>query len=260
MVLAGFLLGLLVQYLFIHQVVGVNLLVAIAAAATLGLLFRRRSLERADALLAAALAFAAFGAIRSEVAVLVFDLIASTTLLLAWAVPLRSALPAVLSGAVRAYAEAAPAVRGSVRSPRPLRYGAGAMLAVPFLALFTALFSSADAVFERSVRELFDLAWLRDMDVGWRIVLASAVAWCATGVLAWLRREAPPPSSPRRWLASDTAVAALVVIDALFVAFAALQVTYLFGGRDTVDAAGMPYSWYARWVLFVVVLVCCIVC
>jgi FtsH-binding integral membrane protein len=35
-------------------------------------------------------------------------------------------------------------------------------------------------------------------------------------------------------------------VDLLFAAFVALQVGYLFGGRDTIDAAGVPYSAYAR--------------
>ncbi len=35
-------------------------------------------------------------------------------------------------------------------------------------------------------------------------------------------------------------------MDLLFAAFVAFQIGYLFGGRDTIDAAGIPYSAYAR--------------
>jgi hypothetical protein len=39
---------------------------------------------------------------------------------------------------------------------------------------------------------------------------------------------------------------ALLAIDALFLVFVVLQGTYLFGGRDTVAAAGLTYAEYAR--------------
>jgi hypothetical protein len=245
-VVAGLLLGLLVQYLFVHELVGINLLVAVAAAGGLGLLFREGGVYRADALLVGALALAAFAAVRAEALVLLFDVLASTLLLIAWAVPLRGAAPALFGGAARAYAEAAPAVRAKVRSPRPLRYATGAALALPFVVLFTSLFAAADGVFDSRLRDLLELEWLRDLGLGWRIVLGAAVAWSATGALAWMRREIPPSPARRRWLASDTAVAALVIIVGLFGMFAALQVAYLFGGRDTLEAAQMTYSSYAR--------------
>jgi hypothetical protein len=52
------------------------------------------------------------------------------------------------------------------------------------------------------------------------------------------------PSRPR--LGSVEAATVLVVLDALFALFVALQVAYLFGGRDTLAAAGITYADYAR--------------
>jgi hypothetical protein len=50
-----------------------------------------------------------------------------------------------------------------------------------------------------------------------------------------------------RGLVSSTAgITALLAIDALFVFFVALQVAYLFGGLDTLNATGLTYSAYAR--------------
>jgi hypothetical protein len=38
----------------------------------------------------------------------------------------------------------------------------------------------------------------------------------------------------------------LVVLDVLFIGFVVLQGTYLFGGRDTLEASGLTYAEYAR--------------
>ena len=56
------------------------------------------------------------------------------------------------------------------------------------------------------------------------------------------------PLLPRlRGLLSSTAGATtLLAVDALFVFFVALQIAYLFGGIDTLNATGLTYSSYAR--------------
>ena len=55
-----------------------------------------------------------------------------------------------------------------------------------------------------------------------------------------------PPARIRGVIGVDAAVVLLACVDLLFAAFVALQIGYLFGGRDTMDAAGLPYSAYAR--------------
>src|SRR5438445_12370266 len=56
------------------------------------------------------------------------------------------------------------------------------------------------------------------------------------------------PVLPRlRGLLSSTAGATtLIAIDALFLFFVGLQIAYLFGGIDTLNATGLTYSAYAR--------------
>jgi hypothetical protein len=56
-------------------------------------------------------------------------------------------------------------------------------------------------------------------------------------------------------LGSVEAATILVVIDLVFAAFVALQVAYLFGGRDTAALAGMTYAEYARRGFFELILV-----
>jgi hypothetical protein len=56
-------------------------------------------------------------------------------------------------------------------------------------------------------------------------------------------------------LGATEAITILVALDVLFGLFVTLQVTYLFGGRDTVAASGMPYAQYARRGFFELLLV-----
>jgi len=251
-VLAGLAAGAFMQYLFVREVVGLNLLTAVLGSALFALPLRAGPLRRTDVLLLGAAAFASFAAIRAEAAVVVFDVVAAVVLLLAWLVPTPEVPSALVARTVPAYAAAIPEARGRLpRSERPLRYAAGAALAVPFLVIFTALFASADVVFDRSLRDLRELAWLRELtrDLGARVLVMVAAAWCATGLLSRAGAASAMPSGwrhVRARMTGETAVAMLIAIDLLFALFVALQIAYLFGGRDTVEAVGVTYSAYAR--------------
>jgi hypothetical protein len=134
----------------------------------------------------------------------------------------------------------------------------GLAIAAPFLVLFALVFSAADAVFARILAEALD--WHIDLgDVPARAVLAACAAWLAGGALASVagslatRRhtqptEGAPGATSGAWarLSALEVAVALLAIDALFLVFVVLQGTYLFGGRDTVAAAGLTYAEYAR--------------
>jgi hypothetical protein len=250
--LGGLAIGAVVQYLFIRELIGLNVLASVVAFALVALPLRGRPLRRADVLLLGALAFASFAAIRSEAAVVVFDVVAAFLLLVAWLVPLSELPSAIVTRTLPAYAAAVPEARERLpRSERPLRYAAGAALAIPFLLIFTALFASADVVFDRSLQDLRELAWLRELtrDFGARVVVMAAAAWCATGLLSRAAVAGAMTGGlrdARARITGETATAMLIAIDLLFGLFVALQLAYLFGGRDTVEAVGVTYSAYAR--------------
>ena len=72
----------------------------------------------------------------------------------------------------------------------------------------------------------------------------------------WVSTPGPAPSraaTPR--LGSAEASTVLVLLDVLFAGFVALQVAYLFGGLDTMAAAGLTYAEYARRGFFELVMV-----
>ena len=123
-------------------------------------------------------------------------------------------------------------------------------LAVPFVVVFAVLFSSADAIFARSLENVFDLKRLAEFlgEIPGRLFIALAVAWPAAGALAALWRVPRDEVTSRSWslIAAETATVTLALVVALFAVFVTMQLAYLFGGRDTLDAAAISYSSYAR--------------
>ncbi|MEA2662622.1 MAG: hypothetical protein QOH08_2194 [Chloroflexota bacterium] len=270
--LAALLFGLVWQQLFFARAAGVNVLVATALFLALGwwLRPRTRRTDLADRWLpAAAVTFAALCAVRADAALLVFDAAASAALAAAWIAALGGAritrldaraLVGELADGIgelagrpaRLARSAGGPIAHEVRSRtgRLSRYAGGAALACPFLLVFSVLFASADPVYARRVGDLVDAVHWREAlrDAGPRALLVLLVAWIAAAALSKLAR---PPlrhtavGSPGR-LSIETAAVLLACVDLLFGAFVVLQLGYLFGGRDTIDAAGLPYSAYAR--------------
>jgi len=265
------LLGLAAQLLFFHQPLGLNFLVVTAlflvAAWTLHdgtVPLRGRDLW----LPISALTLAAFCAVRADTPLLAFDFVAAIICVggtvAAWSGVPISALPvaglvaegwslterAVL-GAADVLLPAWPRLRiAPKRFARVSGYVGGVGLAVPFVVVFALLFSSADAVFARSIENIFDLKRIAEFlsETPGRLFIALAVAWPAAGGLAALWRVPRDQATTRVWslLAAETATVTLTLIAALFAVFVSLQLAYLFGGRDTLDAAAISYSSYAR--------------
>lgn len=267
LVLLASLIGVAFQLLFFREDLGLNVLLLTVATLGAGALARPPGarIHPADRwLIPAALFFAACLALRNEPTLRLFDIPATLVLLLGAAVALsgRAVTPhraldiawlgarAAGASTVRAAAllgEARPRIRRIEGALPVLR---GLALAGPLLLAFTLLFISADAVFARTVNDAVDLRlWLERLgDLPGRAAYALAAGWLAAGGLHLVRRGL---SGGRRAMerAARQAVeplVALIAVDALFAFFAILQVAYLFGGRDTLEASGLTYSAYAR--------------
>jgi hypothetical protein len=151
--------------------------------------------------------------------------------------------------------------RGRWRGPA-LAVTRGVFLAVPLLLVFGGLFAAADVVFETLVVDLFgfDVAELFG-----HVFLTLFVAWVVAGLL-WVALLASNPERldiPRPAALSLGVVELGVVLgllDALFLAFVAVQVRYLFGGAGrVVETAGLTYAEYARRGFFELVTVTALV-
>jgi hypothetical protein len=271
-VLAALLFGLAAQQLFFARAPGLNVLIATALFLLIGWWLRPRMVrpDIADAWLpVAALTFGVLATLRADAALVAFDALAAATLGLAWIAALGGAritrsdarslaaqaangLAGIVDRPVRLAAHAIGPISAVVRSRtgRLPRYAGGAALAVPFLTAFSVLFASADPIYAQRVGDLFDVVRWRDLfrDAGQRTVVFAVIAWLAAAALANLERARAPRAATevRGVISAETTAVLLAFVDLLFAIFVAVQLGYLFGGRDTVDAAGIPYSAYAR--------------
>jgi Domain of unknown function (DUF4173) len=132
--------------------------------------------------------------------------------------------------------------------PRAARVAAVVGITVVLLAVFGGLFAAADPAFAHVVGNL--LPALNVGDALARVVVFVAVlAIVLAG--AYLMRFAPRLDAmapkPRPPLPRWEWALPLGVLDALFVAFVAVQATVLFGGhRHVLDTEGLTYAEYAR--------------
>ena len=213
------LLGLVGQLLFFREPLGLNAL--LVTGLFLAAAWTQRDpaapVRARDAWLpASALAFAAFCVVRADAPLLAFDVLATIGLaaatIAAWSGVPVSALPVarvitegwslgerVVLGAADVLIPAWPRLRVAPRRfHRVSGYIGGIGLAAPFVVVFALLFSSADAVFARSLENVFDLKRIADAlsDTPGRLFIALAFAWPVAGALAALWRV------PRDYLTS----------------------------------------------------------
>ena len=130
----------------------------------------------------------------------------------------------------------------------------GALLALPLLALFTSLLSSADSIFARYVGDVFEIDLFTTLPERlWRLTLITTTAWIVSGgLLVALRRQtatshadAAPLITNLRLGFGETATI-LFLVDALFAAFVWVQFAYLFSGEASRTMHFEDYRVYAR--------------
>jgi hypothetical protein len=138
----------------------------------------------------------------------------------------------------------------------------GLVLAVPLLVVFGGLFMAADAVFEGVVTGLF--RWNLSELIGHLFVIGF-FAWLAAGLLRQTFLAANPGMA-EGWDRGGPGLGlveigvALGLLNALFLAFVAIQVPYFFGGAATVlDVRGPTFAEYARRGFFELVAVVALV-
>ena len=276
-------IGLAAELLLDGHAPGLNIPLLVAAVLATGWLVRRRGRapDPLDAWLpVAALILAVFVAIRADPFLALLDLMgaaaftgASIAAFSGLAVTRRSAsvvlvlatwvLGASLGGAARLLRDARPArdpaePRGIPAWAAPV--ARGLVIAVPLALIFAILFASADPIFRRGLDDILGVR-IDLGDLPGRVLFVLAVAWLVAGLLAVAARGVPAfeaaslgaaartPSVPlvgRAMLGTTEALVILVGVDLVVGLFVVLQVGYLFGGLDTLGAAGMSYSDYAR--------------
>ena len=232
---------------------GIQMPVAAAGIAAAALLARPRSLGATDVALAAiALALAAMPAVRAAEWIAGIDLFAAAGL--AVVVATRAVRWAEIFSAPVAVIAQLPAVPAFLRVRRPSLRGypgaapalRGASIGLLLVLVFGGLFASAD----RAFAEITSRFLIPDLDLGLlpaRVVVFLG-ALLAVGTLARATRGATVGDDERGpVLRLPEWAIALSLLDLVFVAFVAVQVAVLFGGRTHVlETAGLGYAEYAR--------------
>lgn len=300
--------GIVADALFDRAALGVSVPLATAAVLALVTWFGSgpRPADRLDLWLPGVAVAASLGpALRTDPTVVTLDLLLVVASTAAWsfavsgvAVSRRTATAAAGLGAWAAAAFAtgfvwllARAGADGFLADRSRNLGRlapiarGALVAIPIVAGFGLLLTSADAVFGRALDVALHLPFDLD-DVARRAIFSIFAAALVAGPLALAagmvriatatgpapapdplpatgpespraaepqppgatarRDDEPRPSLPvRRGGATETLVI-LIAVDVLFTLFAVVQVLYLFGGADTLAAVGMTFSDYAR--------------
>jgi len=132
----------------------------------------------------------------------------------------------------------------------------GLLLALPIVAVFALLLSSADLMFAELLRRLVPEDFL---DFARRAAVHGSITLCVGFILmgglaytVWRDDQsiegrlpgALPPVSPLLGLTES--VVALNAVNLLFAAFVVIQIPYLFGGQLNIDLGRTTYAEYAR--------------
>jgi hypothetical protein len=138
--------------------------------------------------------------------------------------------------------------------------GTGTLIALPVLLVFGALLTSADAVFEKMINDLFN--W--DVyEIFTHVFWIGFWAWVVAGFLrmtfVWKERAAQP-STRKGVLGAVEISIVLGTLIALFLSFVIVQARYLFGGTDVLHSLiKLSYAEYARRGFFELVTVAALV-
>jgi len=290
--LAGLMLGLLAEFAFDGPALGIGVPIVAAAVLAAGWSVRRpgRALDPLDAWLPlAALVLASLVAVRGDPFLAVLDSIlatalvgASLTAMSGLAVTRRSVsvmatmaawgIATVIAGAAMPINVIRP-TRDQLPRSIPAWVGPvsrGLIIGLPLAMIFVVLFASADPIFRDAVADV--LGFRLDLgDLPGRVWFVLAAAWLLAGSLSIAVKGMPAleraslgaaartgPVTLARSLGLPEALVILTVIDLVVGGFVVLQVAYLFGGLDTIEAAGIPYAQYARRGFFELVAAACL--
>jgi len=125
----------------------------------------------------------------------------------------------------------------------------GIIISLPILFIFLILLSSADLVFKKYVGSLLDFHI--SSNLFGHLLLIGFITSLFMGAYALLFVDSREPDvvlrdQPKVRLGSTEASVVLGLVTFLFLVFVLIQITYLFGGQNTIISTGYTYAEYAR--------------
>ncbi|MFN8426886.1 MAG: DUF4173 domain-containing protein [Anaerolineales bacterium] len=127
----------------------------------------------------------------------------------------------------------------------------GIVIALPVIAIFGALLSSADLVFAKRFEEFIDLFNIENLpEYIFRLVYILIFAYAIAGAFLHAAQKSDDKAEEKNLIAPflgfTESVIVLGSLTILFAAFVAIQFQYFFGGQANINIEGFTYSDYAR--------------
>lgn len=130
----------------------------------------------------------------------------------------------------------------------------GLIIALPIVAIFASLLSSADVIFGQKLDDFMELFELEDLpEYIFRLVYILVIGYALAGVVLHAASESKdekligedkPLVPPFLGFVESSIVLGSVVV--LFAVFVAIQFQYFFGGQTNINVEGYTYAEYAR--------------
>ena len=127
----------------------------------------------------------------------------------------------------------------------------GIVIALPIIAIFASLLSSADPIFEKRFQDFIELLNIENLpEYIFRLIYILIFAYALAGTYLHAAQKSGEPVETKSLIPSflgfteSTIVLGSVAI--LFAAFVIIQFQYFFGGQANINLEGYTYSEYAR--------------
>jgi hypothetical protein len=126
----------------------------------------------------------------------------------------------------------------------------GIVMALPVIAIFASLLSSADPIFANRFKDFIDVFRIENLpEYIFRLVYILILAYLLAGTFLHAAQKSDEKVEEKTWVSAflgfteSTIVLGSVVL--LFIAFVIIQFQYFFGGRANISLEGYTYSEYA---------------
>ena len=127
----------------------------------------------------------------------------------------------------------------------------GIVIALPVIAIFASLLSSADPIFARRFEDLIELFKIENLpEYIFRLVYILIFGYALAGTFLHAAQKSDEAVQAKTWVSpflgftESTIVLGSVVL--LFIAFVVIQFQYFFGGQANINIEGYTFSEYAR--------------
>jgi hypothetical protein len=127
----------------------------------------------------------------------------------------------------------------------------GVVIALPVIAIFASLLSSADPIFARRFEDFIELFNIDNLpEYIFRLVYILVFAYALAGTFLHAAQKSDEKVEEKTWvspfLGFTEAAIVLGSVTVLFVAFVVVQFQYFFGGQANISIEGYTFSEYAR--------------